>query len=69
MMRFGFYFNFLAFLLLGFTFEGQKFDVGELVFTPDNSFLIAGSADTTIKFYDLKTGREARTLTQQPQAQ
>ena len=47
-----------------FTFEGQKFDVGGLVFTPDNLFLISGSADTTIKFYDLKTGRETRTLTQ-----
>lgn len=47
-----------------FTLEGQKFDVGGLVFTPDNRFLISGSADTTIKFYDLKTGREARTLTQ-----
>ncbi|HEY9402852.1 MAG TPA: WD40 repeat domain-containing protein [Pyrinomonadaceae bacterium] len=47
-----------------FTFEGQKFDVGTLVFTPDNRFLIAGSADRTIKFYDLKTGREARTFTQ-----
>jgi WD40 repeat protein len=47
-----------------FTFEGQKFDVGGLVFTPDNRFLISGSADTTIKIYDLKTGKEARTLTQ-----
>lgn len=49
-----------------FTFEGQKFDIGGLVFTPDNRFLISGSADTTIKFYDLKTGRETRTLTQPP---
>ena len=48
-----------------FTFEDQKFDVGGLVFTPDNRFLISGSADRTIKFYDLKTGREARTLTQE----
>lgn len=47
-----------------FTFEGQKFDIGGLVFTPDNRFLISGSADTTIKIYDLKTGKEARTLTQ-----
>jgi WD40 repeat protein len=47
-----------------FTFEGQKFDIGGLIFTPDNRFLISGSADTTIKFYDLQTGREARTLTQ-----
>ena len=47
-----------------FTFEGQKFDIGGLVFTPDNRYLISGSADTTIKFYDLKAGREVRTLTQ-----
>jgi WD40 repeat protein len=46
-----------------FTFEGQKVDVGGLVFTADYRFLISGSADTTIKFYDLKTGREARTFT------
>jgi WD40 repeat protein len=49
-----------------FTFEGQKFDVGGLVFTPDNRFLLAGSADRTIKIYDLQTGKEARTLTQLP---
>jgi WD40 repeat protein len=49
-----------------FTFEGQKFDVGGLAFTPDSRFLISGSADTTIKFYDLQSGREARTLTQPP---
>ena len=47
-----------------FTFADQKFDVGGLVFTPDNRYLISGSADRTIKFYDLKTGKEARTLTQ-----
>lgn len=45
-----------------FTFEGQKFDVGGLVFTPDNRFLLAGSADQTIKIYDLQTGKESRTL-------
>lgn len=47
-----------------FTLEGQKFDVGGLVFTPDNRFLLSGSADRTIKIYDLQTGKEARTLTQ-----
>jgi WD40 repeat protein len=47
-----------------FTFEGQKFDVGGLVFTPDNRYLISGSVDMTIKFYDLQTGKEARILTQ-----
>ena len=49
-----------------FTFEGHKFDIGALVFTPDNRFLISGSVDTTIKFWDLKTGQESRTLTQPP---
>jgi WD40 repeat protein len=47
-----------------FTFEGHKLDIGALVFTPDNRFLISGSNDTTIKFWDLKTGQEARTFTQ-----
>lgn len=46
-----------------FTFEGQKYDVGGLVFTPDNRFLLSGSADRTIKIYDLQTGKEVRTLT------
>jgi len=45
-----------------FTLEGQKFDVGGLVFTPDNRYLLAGSVDRTIKIYDLQTGKEARTL-------
>jgi WD40 repeat protein len=49
-----------------FTFEGHKLDIGALVFTPDNRFLISGSNDTTIKFWDLKTGQEARTFTQLP---
>lgn len=45
-----------------FTLGGHEFDVEALVFTPDNRFLLTGSADTTIKFWDLATGREARTL-------
>lgn len=47
-----------------FTLEGHKFDVGGLVFTPDSRYLISGSADRTIKIYDLQTGKETRTLTQ-----
>lgn len=47
-----------------FTLEGQKFDVGGLVFTPDNRYLLAGSVDRTIKIYDLQTGKESRTITQ-----
>lgn len=49
-----------------FTLEGHKFDVGGLVFTPDNRYLLSGSADRTIKIYDLQTGKETRTLTQLP---
>jgi WD40 repeat protein len=45
------------------TFEGHQFDIRALVFTPDNRFLV-GRVDTTIKFWDLTTGREVRTLTQ-----
>jgi len=47
-----------------FTLEGHKFDIGGLVFTPDNRYLISGSADRTIRIYDLNTGKEVRTLTQ-----
>lgn len=46
-----------------FTFEGHKFDLDGLVFTRDDRFLLTGSVDTTIKFWEMKTGREARTLT------
>lgn len=45
-----------------FTLEGHKFDVDALVFTPDNRFVLSGSVDGTIKFWDIRTGREARTL-------
>lgn len=42
-------------------------NVGGLGFTPfaftrDNRFLISGSAETTIKIYDLKTSKDARTF-------
>ena len=46
-----------------FTLGGHKFDVDALVFTPDNRLLITGSVDGTIKFWDTRTGAEARTLT------
>jgi WD40 repeat protein len=45
-----------------FTFEGHKFDIDGLIFTRDDRFLLTGSVDTTIKFWDLKTGQEARHL-------
>ena len=49
-----------------FTIEGHKFDVDGLVFTQDNQFLLTGSVDTTIKFWDMKTGKLSKTLTMPP---
>lgn len=46
-----------------FTLEGHKFDVDALVFTPDKRFLVSGSVDGVINFWDIKTGALARTLT------
>lgn len=46
-----------------FTLEEQKFDINGLVFTRDNRFLLTGSVDTTIVFWDMKTGQKTRTLT------
>ena len=45
-----------------FALGGQKFDLDGLVFTPDDRFLLTGSVDTTIWFWDMKTGEKARTL-------
>ena len=49
-----------------FTIEGHKFDINALMFTRDNQFLMTGSVDTTIKFWDMKTGKEARTIIMPP---
>ena len=46
-----------------FTIEGHKFDIDGLIFTRDDRFLLTGSVDTTIKFWDMKTGQLARTIT------
>jgi len=46
-----------------FTIEGHKFDIDGLIFTRDDRFLLTGSVDTTIKFWDMKTGHLARTIT------
>jgi WD40 repeat protein len=46
-----------------FTLEGQKFDINGLIFTRDDRYLLTGSVDTTIVFWDMKTGQKARTLT------
>ena len=48
-----------------FTIEGHKWDIDGLVFTRDDRFLLTGSVDTTIKFWDMKTGHEARTISLQ----
>jgi WD40 repeat protein len=50
-----------------FTIEGHKWDIDGLVFTRDNHYLLTGSVDTTIKFWDMKTGHEARTISLQSQ--
>ena len=45
------------------TIEGHRLDVDALVFTRDDRYLLTGSVDTTIKFWDMKTGQLARTIT------
>ncbi len=49
-----------------FTIEGHKFDVDGLAFSRDNRFLRTGSIDTTIKFWDMKSGLLSRTFTMPP---
>ena len=46
-----------------FTLEGQKWDIDGLVFSRDDRFLLTGSVDTTIRFWDMKSGQLARTFT------
>ena len=46
-----------------FTLEGHRFDIDGLVFTRDDRFLLTGSVDTTIAFWDMKTGQRVRTIT------
>jgi WD40 repeat protein len=46
-----------------FTLEGHKFDINGLIFTKDDRLLLTGGVDTMIKFWDMKTGSEVRTLT------
>jgi WD40 repeat protein len=45
-----------------FTVSGHKFDIDAVLFTPDNRFVVSGSADGTIKFWNAKTGQEVRTF-------
>jgi WD40 repeat protein len=51
-----------------FTIEGHKFDIDGLVFTRDNEFLMTGSVDTTIKFWDMKTGLLSKAFTMRSSA-
>jgi WD40 repeat protein len=46
--------------------EGHKFDIDGLMFTSDDRFLMTGSIDATIKFWNIKAGQEARTFTMPP---
>ncbi|HKG47557.1 MAG TPA: WD40 repeat domain-containing protein [Pyrinomonadaceae bacterium] len=46
-----------------FSLSGHKFDVNGLIFTRDSRFLLTGSVDRTIKFWDMRTGQATRTLT------
>jgi len=46
-----------------FTLEGHQFDVDGLLFTRDDRYLLTGSVDQTIKFWDMKTGQPVRTIT------
>jgi len=46
-----------------FTLSGHKFDIDGLIFTPDDRYLLTGSIDHTIKFWDMRNGQLTRTIT------
>ena len=45
-----------------FTLAGHQLDVNGLTFTRDDRFLLTGSVDGTIKFWDMRTGQATRTI-------
>jgi len=46
-----------------FTLSGHKFDINGLIFTHDDRYLLTGSVDATIKFWDMRNGQLTRTIT------
>ncbi len=46
-----------------FSLQDSKFPMNAVVFTPDNRFVVTGSNDGNIIFWDVKTGKQARTIT------
>jgi len=46
-----------------FSLSGHKFDINGLIFTPNDRYLLTGSVDRTIKFWDMRTGQLTRTIT------
>jgi WD40 repeat protein len=47
------------------TFKGHTGTVWHVAFSPDGKTALSGSADKTLKLWDLKTGRELKTLNNQ----